>query len=140
MCCLLLQRGLVGEIIKRFEQKGFKLVGLRMLNVERSLAEKHYADLSSKPFFGALVDYIVSGPVVAMVSLHAFFLLFMQGHDPLVRSKRHSVTFMFIVFTACDPVTQLGSRTPHLSDHSTCKHLNQGCTTPLPTHAPVLTL
>ncbi|GFH24044.1 nucleoside diphosphate kinase [Haematococcus lacustris] len=61
------QRGLIGEVIKRFEQKGFKLVGLRMLNVERSLAEKHYADLSSRPFFGSLVDYIVSGPVVAMV-------------------------------------------------------------------------
>ncbi|KAF8058308.1 NDPK1 [Scenedesmus sp. PABB004] len=61
------QRGLVGEVIKRFEQRGYKLVGLKMLNVERSLAEKHYADLSSKPFFGALVDYIVSGPVVAMV-------------------------------------------------------------------------
>lgn len=63
-----MQRGLVGEIIKRFEQKGFKLVGLRMLNVDRGLAERHYADLSAKPFFGALVDYIVSGPVVAMVS------------------------------------------------------------------------
>jgi nucleoside diphosphate kinase len=61
------QRGLVGEVIKRFEQRGYKLVGLKMLNVERSLAEKHYADLSEKPFFGALVDYICSGPVVAMV-------------------------------------------------------------------------
>eukprot|EP00882_Tetradesmus_deserticola_P019279 GHRQ01020741.1.p1 GENE.GHRQ01020741.1~~GHRQ01020741.1.p1 ORF type:complete len:209 (-),score=25.87 GHRQ01020741.1:673-1209(-) len=61
------QRGLVGEVIKRFEQRGYKLVGLKMLNVERSLAEKHYADLSEKPFFGPLVDYIISGPVVAMV-------------------------------------------------------------------------
>jgi nucleoside-diphosphate kinase len=47
--------------------QGFKLVGLRLLTVDRGLAERHYADLSAKPFFGALVDYIVSGPVVAMV-------------------------------------------------------------------------
>mmetsp|Transcript_11066 Transcript_11066/g.24907 ORF Transcript_11066/g.24907 Transcript_11066/m.24907 type:complete len:158 (-) Transcript_11066:1126-1599(-) len=61
------QRNLVGEIIKRFEAKGYKLVGLKMLMVDRGLAEKHYADLSSKPFFSALVDYIISGPVVSMV-------------------------------------------------------------------------
>lgn len=71
-CCSLqpdgVQRGLVGEVIKRFEQRGYKLVGLKMMNVERSLAENHYADLSSKPFFAGLVDYICSGPVVAMVS------------------------------------------------------------------------
>ncbi len=42
-------------------------MGLRLLNVDRGLAEAHYADLSSRPFFGALVDYIISGPVVAMV-------------------------------------------------------------------------
>eukprot|EP00879_Flechtneria_rotunda_P000329 GHRR01000420.1.p1 GENE.GHRR01000420.1~~GHRR01000420.1.p1 ORF type:complete len:166 (+),score=31.90 GHRR01000420.1:48-500(+) len=62
-----IQRGLVGDIIKRFEQRGYTLKGLKMLNVERSLAERHYADLSSKPFFPGLVDYICSGPVVAMV-------------------------------------------------------------------------
>ena len=62
-----IQRGLVGEIISRFEKKGFYLKGLKMQNVERSFAEKHYADLSSKPFFGGLVEYIISGPVVAMV-------------------------------------------------------------------------
>jgi nucleoside-diphosphate kinase len=61
------KRGLVGEIIKRFEQKGFTLRALKMVNVERSLAENHYADLSDKPFFAGLVDYIISGPVVAMV-------------------------------------------------------------------------
>lgn len=60
------QRGLVGDIIKRFEQKGYFLVGLKLLNVERALAEEHYADLSSKPFFGGLVEYIISAPVVAM--------------------------------------------------------------------------
>jgi nucleoside-diphosphate kinase len=61
------QRGLVGEIIKRFETKGYTLRGLKIVNVERAHAETHYADLSSKPFFPALVDYIISGPVVAMV-------------------------------------------------------------------------
>nr|ABK22467.1 unknown [Picea sitchensis]ABK26181.1 unknown [Picea sitchensis]ABR16272.1 unknown [Picea sitchensis]ACN40983.1 unknown [Picea sitchensis]ACN41087.1 unknown [Picea sitchensis] len=61
------QRGLVGEIISRFEKKGFILKGLRMVGVERSFAEKHYEDLSSKPFFTGLVEYIISGPVVAMV-------------------------------------------------------------------------
>ncbi|RWW68327.1 hypothetical protein BHE74_00024164 [Ensete ventricosum] len=61
------QRGLVGEIIGRFEKKGFYLKGLKMVSVERSFAEKHYADLSAKPFFAGLVEYIISGPVVAMV-------------------------------------------------------------------------
>ncbi|XP_031112579.1 nucleoside diphosphate kinase 1 [Ipomoea triloba] len=61
------QRGLVGEIIGRFEKKGFSLKGLKLITVDRAFAEKHYADLSSKPFFNGLVEYIVSGPVVAMV-------------------------------------------------------------------------
>ncbi|CAL4932313.1 unnamed protein product [Urochloa decumbens] len=61
------QRGLVGEIISRFEKKGFYLKALKLVNVERSFAEKHYSDLSAKPFFQGLVDYIISGPVVAMV-------------------------------------------------------------------------
>ncbi|XP_010258739.1 PREDICTED: nucleoside diphosphate kinase B [Nelumbo nucifera] len=61
------QRGLVGEIIGRFEKKGFSLKGLKLMTVERAFAEKHYADLSAKPFFNGLVEYIISGPVVAMV-------------------------------------------------------------------------
>ncbi|CAL5398152.1 unnamed protein product [Camellia sinensis] len=61
------QRGLVGEIICRFEKKGFTLKGLKLQSVEHAFAEKHYADLSSKPFFNGLVEYIISGPVVAMV-------------------------------------------------------------------------
>ncbi|KAI9180226.1 hypothetical protein LWI29_006110 [Acer saccharum] len=61
------QRGLVGEIICRFEKKGFTLKGLKLQTVERSFAEKHYEDLSKKPFFGGLVEYIISGPVVAMI-------------------------------------------------------------------------
>ena len=61
------QRGLVGEIISRFEKKGFYLKAMKLMTVERSFAEKHYEDLSEKPFFGKLVEYIISGPVVAMV-------------------------------------------------------------------------
>merc|ERR1712080_540628 len=61
------QRGLVGEIIKRFEQKGFKLVAMKMMQASVEHLEKHYADLAKKPFFPGLVKYMASGPVVAMV-------------------------------------------------------------------------
>lgn len=61
------QRNLVGEIIQRFETKGFTLVGLKMMQVSRELAEKHYAVHKERPFFGSLVDFITSSPVVAMV-------------------------------------------------------------------------
>ncbi len=61
------QRGLVGEIIKRYETKGFTLVGLKLMSVSRELAEKHYAVHKERPFFAGLVDFITSGPVVAMV-------------------------------------------------------------------------
>lgn len=61
------QRGLVGEVIKRFETKGFTLVGLKMLQVTKSLATEHYAVHKERPFFGGLVEFICSSPVVAMV-------------------------------------------------------------------------
>merc|ERR1739848_663282 len=61
------QRGLVGEIIKRFEQKGFKLVAMKMMQASVEHLEEHYADLSKKPFFPGLVKYMASGPVVPMV-------------------------------------------------------------------------
>ena len=61
------QRGLVGEIIGRLERKGFTLRALRLRTVPRQLAEEHYMDLRERPFFPDLVDYITSGPVVAMV-------------------------------------------------------------------------
>ncbi|XP_031620850.1 nucleoside diphosphate kinase [Contarinia nasturtii] len=61
------QRGLVGEIIKRFEAKGFKLVALKFVWPTQELLEQHYADLSSRPFFPGLVKYMSSGPVVPMV-------------------------------------------------------------------------
>lgn len=61
------QRKLIGEIIGRFEAKGFTLVGLKLLNVSRELAEQHYDVHRERPFFPGLVEFITSGPVVAMV-------------------------------------------------------------------------
>ena len=55
------QRGLVGEIIARFEKKGFKLTALKLYKPARELLEAHYADLSSKSFFPGLIDYMTSG-------------------------------------------------------------------------------
>ncbi|KAJ9070459.1 nucleoside diphosphate kinase Ndk1 [Entomophthora muscae] len=63
------QRGLVGEIISRFEKRGYKLVAMKVIVPSKALAKEHYADLSTKPFFGGLVEYMTNGqaPVVAMV-------------------------------------------------------------------------
>lgn len=61
------QRRLVGRIISRIEEKGLKIVGLKMLRVSRELAEKHYAEHREKPFYPELVSFITSAPVVAMV-------------------------------------------------------------------------
>ena len=61
------QRGLISKIIGRFEQKGFKLVGLKQLIPSKDLAEKHYGVHKDRPFFNNLVTFISSGPVVAMV-------------------------------------------------------------------------
>ncbi|KAL9422138.1 hypothetical protein AB3S75_034410 [Citrus x aurantiifolia] len=58
---------LVAEIISRFEKMGFSLKGLKLMTVDRPFAQKHYEDLLSKPFFGALIGYITSGPVIAMI-------------------------------------------------------------------------
>ncbi len=61
------QRNLVGLILSRFEQKGYKLVGMKLMQISRELAEKHYAEHVGKPFFQGTVGYITSSPVVAMV-------------------------------------------------------------------------
>ena len=73
------QRGLVGEIISRFEKKGIKIIGMKMLSVSKELAEKHYGVHKGKPFFKPTVKYITSSPVVAMV---------LEGHNviDMVRS------------------------------------------------------
>jgi len=61
------QRLLAGRILARYEERGLRLVGLKLMTVSRDLAELHYAVHSAKPFFGGLVDFITSGPLVAAV-------------------------------------------------------------------------
>ncbi|MEM6446603.1 MAG: nucleoside-diphosphate kinase [Cyanobacteria bacterium J06642_2] len=61
------QRGLVGAIVQKFEAKGFQLAGLKLMQVSRELAEEHYGEHKERPFFPGLVEFITSGPVVAMV-------------------------------------------------------------------------
>jgi nucleoside-diphosphate kinase len=61
------QRGLVGPILGRFEARGLKIVGLKLMQVPRDLAERHYAEHVGKPFYDGLLRYITSGPVVAFV-------------------------------------------------------------------------
>ena len=61
------KRGLIGEVISRFEKKGFKIIKLKMLTFSKEMAEKFYSDHKSKPFFGELVSFITSGRVVVAV-------------------------------------------------------------------------
>ncbi len=75
------KRGLMGKIITRFEDKGFKLVGLKLLQVTPELAAKHYEEHVGKPFYNRLIHYITSGPILAMV---------VEGYDA-VESVRHIV-------------------------------------------------
>jgi nucleoside-diphosphate kinase len=62
-----LQRGFAGRIISRFEDKGFQIVGLKAMQISRSLAERHYAVHKGKPFYPRLIEYITSSPVIVMV-------------------------------------------------------------------------
>jgi nucleoside-diphosphate kinase len=74
-------RGLTGEIIARFERKGLRIVALQHMTMTRELAERHYAEHASKPFFGELVQFITSGPLVATV---------LEGHEA-VRAARQVI-------------------------------------------------
>ncbi len=74
-----IQRGLIGEIVARFERKGLKVVGLRMLDVSRPLAERHYAVHAGKHFYAGLVDFITSGPVAAVA---------LEGPDAIATVRR----------------------------------------------------
>lgn len=73
------QRGLIGEIVSRMERKGFQLIAAKMMNIDRELAERHYAEHVGKPFFPELVSFITSGPVFAMV---------WQGDDVIALSRQ----------------------------------------------------
>lgn len=61
------QRNLIGEIVSRFEKKGFQLAGAKLMSIPTELAEQHYGEHKERPFFGELVEFITSGPVFAMV-------------------------------------------------------------------------
>jgi len=73
------QRNLVGEIITRFERKGYRIAAMKLLRINRAMAEQHYAEHVGKPFFPGLVDYITSGPVVAMV---------LEGKDAVAGARK----------------------------------------------------
>lgn len=73
-----MQRGLAGEIIKRFEQRGLRIIGMKLIHMSRELAEKHYAIHRERPFFNSLVDYIISAPVVVMA---------LEGTDAIVAAR-----------------------------------------------------
>jgi nucleoside-diphosphate kinase len=73
------QRGLVGTILKKFEEKGYKLVGLKLMKVSEELAQTHYGEHKGKPFFDGLVNFITSGPVVAFV---------LEGNDVVVTARK----------------------------------------------------
>jgi nucleoside-diphosphate kinase len=73
------QRGLIGEIIGRFERKGLKVVGLRLLDVPREMAERHYAVHAGKHFYEGLVEFITAGPVAAVA---------LEGPDAIATVRR----------------------------------------------------
>lgn len=62
------RRGLVGEVIARIETKGYSISALKMMNADRATLERHYAEHASKPFFEPLVEFMLSGPIVAMIA------------------------------------------------------------------------
>ncbi len=62
-----IQRGLIGQVLQRFEQKGLSLGAMKFMKISRDLAERHYAPHKGKPFYPGLIDYITSGPVVVLV-------------------------------------------------------------------------
>lgn len=68
------QRGLIGDIISRFEKRGYKLVGLKLVWPTLEMAQEHYADLSKKPFYPGLCKFFSSGPIVCMVRIHLAFV------------------------------------------------------------------
>jgi nucleoside-diphosphate kinase len=72
-------RGLTGEIVARFERKGLRIVALKHMQMDKELASKHYAEHEGKPFFGELVEFITSGPLVAMV---------LEGYEAVVAARQ----------------------------------------------------
>ena len=73
------RRALCGEVLARFERRGYELRGARLLRVPKAMARQHYAEHEGKPFFGELVDFITSGPLVAMV---------LEGHEAVKAARQ----------------------------------------------------
>jgi nucleoside-diphosphate kinase len=72
-------RNLTGEIVARFERKGLRIAAMTLMTMDRALAEQHYAEHEGKPFFGELVEFITSGPLVAMA---------LEGHEAVVAARQ----------------------------------------------------
>jgi nucleoside-diphosphate kinase len=72
-------RGLTGEILARFERKGLRIAAMRQMTIDAELARRHYAEHDGKPFFGELVDFITSGPLVALV---------LEGHEAVPAARQ----------------------------------------------------
>ena len=96
-------RGLVGEVISRIERKGLTLVTLELRRVPRDVAEQHYAEHAEKPFFGDLLEFITSGPVVAAVvegeRAVAAFRQIAGGTDPVAKAAPGSLRGDFALET-----------------------------------------
>ena len=73
------ERALSGEILARFEHKGLRIAAMKLMTMDRELAERHYAEHTGKPFFGELVEFITSGPLVALV---------LDGHEAVVAARQ----------------------------------------------------
>ena len=73
------QRALSGEILARFERKGLRIAAMKLMTMDRPMAEEHYAEHEGKPFFGDLVEFITSGPLVALV---------LEGHEAVAAARQ----------------------------------------------------
>ncbi len=73
------KRALSGEILARFERKGLSVIAMKLMTMDRRLAEQHYAEHAGKPFYGELVEFITSGPLVALV---------LEGHEAVVAARQ----------------------------------------------------
>jgi nucleoside-diphosphate kinase len=73
------QRALSGEILARFERKGLRIAAMKLMTMDRPMAEEHYAEHEGKPFFGELVEFITSGPLVALV---------LEGHEAVAAARQ----------------------------------------------------
>ena len=99
------QRGICGEIVSRFEKKGLKIVAMKMMVIPKDVAENHYGEHKGKPFFPSLIDYITSGPVLAMVLEGEDAVLMcrnMMGKTKPLESAPGTIRGDFAMVTGCN--------------------------------------